>query len=89
MHSWHHQQVRLFVQFLAEILRCRILCLMQRGLSLPAKIKTVTDLLWEVKSIRWMKIANHPGFYKRPTKKQKIILDALNIGLSPRQYPLL
>ena len=89
MHSWHHQQVRLFVQFLAEILRCRILCLMQKGLSLPAKIKTVTDLLWEVKSIRWMKIANHPGFYKRPTKKQKIILDALNIGLSPRQCPSL
>lgn len=89
MHSCHNQQVRLFIQFLAEILRCRILNLMQSGLKLPSKIKTVTDLLWEIKSIRWIKIQNHRGFYKRPTKNQRLILDALGIGLSPSQCPSL
>lgn len=89
MHSWHNQQVRLFIQFLAEILRCRILYRMQNGAEIPKKIKTVSDLLWEMKSLRWVKIGNHRGFYKRPTKTQRQILEALNVGLTPDLCPSL
>lgn len=89
MHSWHNQQIRLFIQFLAEILRCRLLYRMQTDEKFPKKIKTVSDLLWKMKSLRWVKIENHRGFYKRPTKTQRLIMDALNIGLTPNQCPSL
>lgn len=85
MHSCHCQQVRMFIQFLAEILRCRIFYLMQSGLNLPKKIKTITDLLWEIKSIKWIEIQNQDGFYRFHTQDQKIILDALGIKVSDSQ----
>lgn len=83
MHSWHNQQTRLFIRFLAEILRCRILYQRQTAEGIPKKIKTISDLLWTMKSLRWVKIGRHRGFYTRLTKTQVQILEALGIEVAP------
>ena len=74
MHSCHTRQSRLFVQFIAEILRCYLLNEIQSNGEMPKYVKTVTGLLDEVASIRRVSIGNHRKFYKRPTKHQLQIM---------------
>jgi hypothetical protein len=89
MHSCHTRQSRLFVQFIAEILRCYLLNEIQSNGEMPKYVKTVTGLLDEVASIRRVSIGNHRKFYKRPTKHQLQIMQALGVRLNPNQWPSL
>lgn len=89
MHSPRTQQARLFIQFIAEILRCKILHTIQNTGDVPSYAKTVTGLLGEMASIRRIKMPGHRAFYKRPTKHQLKIMEILEISRNPRYWPSL
>jgi hypothetical protein len=89
MHSYRTEQTRLFLQFLAQILRCHVLRIMQNTDTLPRTVRTVSDLLWEVSSIKRIEISGHRAFYMRPTAHALSILSAFGISTNTRQWPSL
>lgn len=89
MHSPRTQRARLFIQFIAEILRCKILHIIQNSDDVPSYAKVVTSLLREMASIKRVKMPGHRFFYKRPTKHQLKIMDILGISRNPNMWPSL
>ena len=89
IHSLHNSQARLFIQFIAEILRSYILKKLQDKPEPLHRARTVNDVIWTVKSIRYVKIAGSRGIYKRPTKDQLEILDFLGIDTDNVHWPSL
>ena len=79
MHSCHNQQARLFIQFIAEILRCYLLNEPQPKDEMPKYVKTVTGLLDEVASVRRVSIGNYRKFFKRQMKHLLQIVQALGV----------
>ena len=78
VHSADRMRARLFIQFLAQILRCYILCKREDGADswkrLQIRAKTVNDVMREMASLRYIHIDGHHPFYKRPTKHQDRLL---------------
>ena len=88
VHSVHNLQSRLLVQFVAEILRCKILSVLQSTHSKSLnKVQTVTDVLWSVASLRRVHVEGHRPFYKRPTKIQREIFTLFGIPMDTKQWP--
>ena len=81
VHSAHNMRSRLFLQFLAQIMRCFILKRLQDRQAEAPKCTSVSDILWEISSLRQIRIENHQPFYKRPTKKQVEILKLFDIPM--------
>lgn len=88
VHSTHNLQSRLFIQFIAQILRCSILRKLQsteaKSLS---KVQSVTDVLWNVASLRRVHVQGHRPFYKRPTKIQREIFTLFGIPMNTKAWP--
>ncbi len=85
VHSGHNMKSRIFLQFLAQILRCDALEKIQKTNTKIPGIKTVSDLYFMIESIRRIRVGNHQPFYKRPTKAQ---LSALTVfGVSTDSWP--
>jgi len=91
VHSPRSMQGRLFIQFIAQILRCRILSALQDSpkKERPTRIKSVSDLLWAMDSVRRYCVVGHRPFYARATKLQREILDFFRVPLNPKQWPSL
>lgn len=88
VHSEHNMRSRLFIQFIAQILRCKILTVMQSEQGrLLSKSKTVTDVLWNIEPLRRIKIEGHRPFYRRPTKAQVEILKCFGIPTDTSEWP--
>lgn len=88
VHSQHNMQARLFIQFIAQILRCKILTTLQTPESkILTKAKTVTDVLWLMEPLRRVKIEGHRAFYKRPTKAQVEILTLFGVPMDTYEWP--
>mgnify|MGYP005974452939 CR=1 FL=1 len=94
VHSAHNMQARLFIQFIAEILRCGVLKKLQdlaqserREQFKKLRNMTVTELLSEVDSLRRIRIANHQAFYKRPTLTQREILTIFGVNMTGAKWP--
>lgn len=85
VHSAHNMQSRLFVKFVAEVLRCAILNKLQsiekQSEFFKLSKKSVTDLLWSVESLRQVKIDTHRPFYLRATKEQQLVLRFFGIEM--------
>ncbi len=93
VHDSIHMQSHLFLQFLAEIYRCKILNVLH-SVSKDTKYKklqkkTVTDLINNVEPIVQIQINGHRPFYKRPTKTALEILNCFNVKLDPKEWPSL
>lgn len=88
VHSTHNLQSRLFIQFIAQILRCSILRKLQsteaKSLS---KVQSVTDVLWNVASLRRVHVQGRRPFYKRPTKIQREIFTLFGIPMNTKAWP--
>lgn len=85
VHDEHNMSVRIFLQFLAQILRCDALGKIQQPDVKIPNVKTVSDLYFTIEPIRRIRVGNHLPFYKRPTKTQ---LAALNVfGVSTDSWP--
>ncbi len=84
VHDAHNMRARIFLQFLAQILRCDALETMRASKEKISRVKTVTDLYFLVESIRRIRVGNHRAFYKRPSKAQ---LEALRVFDIPTDGP--
>lgn len=85
VHSTHNLQSRLFIQFIAQILRCYTLSKLQSGQAKQlSKIQSMTDLLWNVASLRRVHVEGHRPFYKRPTKTQREIFTLFGIPMDTK-----
>lgn len=88
VHSTHNLQSRLFIQFIAQILRCYILSKLQSvEVGQLSKVQSVTDLLWNVASLRRVHVEGHRPFYKRPTKTQREIFTLFGIPMDTKAWP--
>ena len=87
VHSSHNMRSRLFIQFLAQILRCDALNHLQQNRSWDSRLKTVSDLYSSMDSLRWIQIEGHPGVYRYPTKLQKVICRAFDIPTDTPEWP--
>ena len=78
VHSAERMRSRLFIQFLAQILRCRLLHAKQTHIdqwkALKISCKTVSDIMRAMASLRYIRIDSHHPFYKRPTRTQLALL---------------
>lgn len=86
VHSAHAMRSRLFLQFIAQILRSYILRKLQNATKKPHKIKCLNDCLTIISSLRRVKIEGHRAFYKRPTKAQLAIIDLFEIDRSGPEW---
>ena len=84
VHDAHNMRARIFLQFLAQILRCDALETMRACEEKISRVKTVSDLYFLVESIRRIRVGNHRAFYKRPSKAQ---LEALRVFGIPTDGP--
>ena len=88
VHSAERMRARLFIQFVAEVLRCWILNQRQTRAEEWKKLKltpkTVNDIIWAMSSLRHLHIEGHHPFYKRPTKTQIGIMKFFKIDTSNR-----
>lgn len=88
VHSGARMRARLFIQFIAEVLRCWILNQRQTRAEEWKKLKltpkTVSDIIWAMSSLRHLHIEGHHPFYKRPTKTQIGIMKFFKIDTSNR-----
>lgn len=89
VHSLHNSQARLFIQFIAEILRSYILNKLQNKPEPLHRARTVNDVIWAVRSIRYAKVPGSRGIFKRPTKDQLELLDFFGIDTNNSQWPSL
>ena len=75
-------------QFIAQILRCYILFKLQSTeTGQLSKVQSVTDLLWNVTSLRRVHVEGHRPFYKRPTKTQREIFSLFGIPMNTTAWP--
>ena len=83
VHSSERMRARLFIQFIAEILRCYLLERKQNRetdwKNLKLVPKTVNDIMRAMASLRYIHIEGHRPFYKRPTKTQLGLLKFYDI----------
>ena len=83
VHSSERMRARLFIQFIAEILRCYLLERKQTRetdwKNLKLVPKTVNDIMRAMASLRYIHIEGHRPFYKRPTKTQLGLLKFYDI----------
>ena len=90
VHSPHNMRARLFLQFIAEILRCRILNQVQQieksSKFAALRKKTVTDILWTMDPLMRVQLDTHHAFYMRPTKDQRLILEFFGIDMTSRAW---
>jgi len=89
VHSSQHMRARIFIQFLAEILRCYLLERKQRfendWKSKKIRPKSVNDILRAMESLRYIHIEGHHPFYKRPTKDQLALLHFYGVSTQTKQ----
>lgn len=84
MHSPRRMHTRIFIQFLAEILRCYLLERMQthadkwKALKLT-RCRSVNDIIRAMESLRYISIEGHRPFYKRPTRTQYALMKFYDI----------
>lgn len=90
VHSAARMRARLFVQFLAQILRCYILNQRQTRLDVwktyKQMPKTVSDIIRAVAAMRYIHIEGHHPFYKRPTRVQLNLFRFFGIDTSSRLW---
>jgi hypothetical protein len=69
-HLGHNMRVRIFLQFIAQIMRCDALDIMQQAgqKEHKSRVKTVPDLYNAIDSIRRIRVGNNRALYKRPTE---------------------
>lgn len=83
VHTASRMRARLFIQFLAEILRCYLLERKQNGIERWSKLKinckTVNDIIRAMSPLRYIHIEGHHPFYKRPTRKQLLLMNFYGI----------
>ena len=84
VHDAHNMRARIFLQFLAQILRCDALETMRTSEEKITRVKTVSDLYFMIESIRRIRVGNHRAFFKRPSKAQ---LEALRVFGIPTDGP--
>lgn len=80
VHDGHNMSARIFLQFLAQILRCDALGKIQQPDTTIPTVKTVSDLYFMIEPIRRIRVGNHRPFYKRPTKAQMAALDVFDVS---------
>ncbi len=85
VHSPRRMHTRIFIQFLAEILRCYLLERMQNEIDKWKSLKltrcrSINDILHAIESLRYISIEGHKPFYKRPTKVQLALLKFFGIA---------
>ncbi len=73
---------RAFIQFLAEILRCKVLSSLHEWENRPAEIKSVTELLTRAAQVRQISIHGHRPFYESIDATQKAILRHFGVDLT-------
>lgn len=86
VHSAHAMRSRLFLQFIAQILRSYTLKKIQNAAKKPHKVKCLNDCLQNISSLKKVKIEGHRAFYKRPTKVQLAIMDLFGIDRSGPEW---
>jgi len=90
VHSPRNMQGRLFIQFIAQILRCKLLTTLQNETKKrPTRVKSVTNLLWSIDSVRRFSLAGHRPIYTRATKLQREIFEFFDVPINPKQWPSL
>ena len=94
MHSSAHVQARLFIQFIAQILRCYLLHEKKSRESdwvrLKLGNKTINDIMRAMSYIRYVHVEGCCAFYKRPTATQIALMSFFGIDTSSkRKWPSL
>ena len=89
MHDAHNMRARIFLQFLAQILRCDALQTMRASEEKSPRVKTVSDLYLMIESIRRIQVGNHRAFFKRPSKAQLVALRVFGIPTDGAAWPSL
>lgn len=94
MHSSAHVQARLFIQFIAQILRCYLLHEKKSRESDWARLKlgnkTINDIMRAMSYIRYVHVEGRCAFYKRPTATQIALMSFFEIDTSSkRKWPSL
>lgn len=88
VHSAERTRARLFIQFIAEILRCYVINEKQlrekEWKEEKLRPKTINDIMRAMASLRYIHIMGHHHFYKRPTKTQMELLRFFKIDTSNR-----
>lgn len=88
MHSSQRVSARLFIQFIAQILRCWLLNERQKNNAQWKALKlgnmTVNDIMRTMASLKYIHMQGHHSFYKRPTKDQIALMNFFNISTENR-----
>lgn len=88
MHSSQRITARVFIQFLAQILRCWLLNERQKNETLWKELKlgtkTVNDIMRAMKPLKYIHINGHHSFFKRPTKTQIALMKFFGISTENR-----
>jgi len=87
VHSAHNMRSRIFIQFIAQILRCKILRTMKESREKVTRVKTVNDLIFAMDSLRYVEIGDTLKIYKRPTKQQREICKMFRIKTRGETWP--
>ena len=79
IHTSHNMRSRIFIQFLAQILRCDALNQLENSKEHDTRLKTVNDIYMAIESLRLVKVDSHRAFYKYPTKMQQSVIRMFSI----------
>lgn len=89
VHSEHNLKARLFLQFLAQILRCDAQQMLEKSNWAIPGVKSVSDFYKLAESIRTVELPGHRPINKRPTKLQLTMLDIAGVPTSGPTWPSL
>lgn len=87
VHSAHNMRARIFLQFIAQILRCDVQqMLKESGQPIPG-VKSPSDFYRLAEPIRTIELPGHRPINKRPTKSQLIMLGVSGVQATGPAWP--
>ncbi len=86
IYSYEIERARIIIQFVAQIIRLYMLDKLHRWEDKPAKIQSLTEMLWIISPLKRIEISGHEPFYQAADNVQQAILDRFEITYPPEKH---
>ncbi len=86
IYSYEMERARIVIQFVAQIIRLYMLDKLHRWEDKPAKIQSLTEMLWIISPLKRIDISGHEPFYQPADDVQQAILDRFGITYPPEKH---